>query len=70
MTTITIQKKQVNENNIIFLEIVDLDSEKFFHIHGLKRSIKVDHRVDINGTDSPCQQAQAIYDYYVSLLWG
>lgn len=68
MTTITIQKKQVNENSVIILDIVDLDGEKFFHVHGLKRSVKVDHRVDINATDWPCKQAQDLYDYYSSLI--
>ncbi len=68
MTTITIHKKEVDKNNVLIMDVVQLDNEKFFHIHGLKDARPLDFRIGVDDTAWPCKRAQEIYDQYDKII--
>lgn len=64
MTTIRIQEKSKNENNIIIMDVVQLDGDTFFHVHGLIEGKRVDQVVNITETDYPAQRAQELFYFH------
>lgn len=67
MTTIRITTAVKDIDNVIVLELVRLDNETFFHVHGLKACRRIDHRVHCDWPRS-LAHAQELYDHYAEMF--
>lgn len=68
MTTILISKKEKDSNNVVILDLVELDNEKFFHIHGYNEGKRIEHKVYLNETDYALDEASFWLDNYISIF--